>query len=98
MAYASIELQNQTIKIQTVPGSGVIGVFLTNTEPCYYDSSTGHFNSTPMLDGADAHLAFDRLEELKEKLNEFNARRRADIARLNQAANGCTATTPASPI
>jgi hypothetical protein len=38
-----------------------------------------------MLDGADAQLAFDRLEELKEKLNEFNARRRADIARHNQA-------------
>lgn len=85
MAYASIELQNQTIKIQTVPGSGVIGVFLPNTEPCYYDSSTGCFNSTPMLDGSDAHLAFNRLDELKEKLNEFNARRRADIARLNQA-------------
>jgi hypothetical protein len=60
-------------------------VFLTNTEPCYYDSSTGRFNKTPMLDGADTHLAFDRLEELKEKLNEFNARRRADIARHNQA-------------
>jgi hypothetical protein len=85
MAYASIELQNQTIKIQTVPGSGVIGVFLPNTETCYYDYRTGHFNSTPMLDGADAQLAFDRLEELKEKLNEFNARRRANIARHNQA-------------
>jgi hypothetical protein len=85
MAYASIELQNQTIKIQTVPGSGVIGVFLPNTEPCYYDSGTGRFNTTPMLDGSDAPLAFDRLAELKEKLNEFNDRRRAAIARHNQA-------------
>jgi hypothetical protein len=85
MAYASIELQNQTIRIQTVPGSGVIGVYLPNTEPCYYDSGTGRFNTTPMLGVADAHLAFDQLEELKEKLNDFNARRRAAIARLNQA-------------
>jgi hypothetical protein len=85
MAYASIELQNQTIKIQTVPGSGVIGVFLPNTEPCFYDSRTGRFNTTPMLDGSDAQLAFNRLEELKEKLNDFNARRRTAIARHNQA-------------
>jgi hypothetical protein len=85
MAYASIELQNQTIKIQTVPGSGVIGVYLPNTEPCYYDYRTGRFNTTPMLDGSDAPLAFDRLDELKEKLNEFNDRRRAAIARHQQA-------------
>lgn len=97
MAYASIELQNQTIKIQTVPGSGVIGVFLPNTEPCYYDSSTDRFNTTPMLDGSDAQLVFDRLEALKEKLNEFNARGRAAIARLNQVANGYPSMAPASP-
>lgn len=85
MAYASIELQNQTIKIQTVPGSGVVGVFLPNTEPCFYDANSGRFNTAPMLDGSDAELAFDQLEELKEKLNEFNARRKATIARHNQA-------------
>ena len=66
-----------------MPGSGVIGVYMPNTEPCYYDSRTGRFNTTPMLDGSDARLAFDRLDELKEKLNEFNDRRRAAIARYN---------------
>lgn len=85
MAYANIELQKQTIKIQTVPGSSVIRVFLPNTDLCFYNASTGRFNTTPMLDEADAQLAFDRLDELKEKLNDFNARRRAAIARHNQA-------------
>ena len=84
MAYASIELQNQTIKIQTVPGSGVIGVFLPNTEPCFYNPSTGRFNTTPIIDGEEAHLLTDQLEALKQKLNAFDADRKANIARLNQ--------------
>ena len=84
MANANIQLQNQSIKIKTVPGSGLIRVFLPETDNCFYNPASGLFSSAPVPDGATLEMITDRLSELKQKLNEFDAERRAYIARYNQ--------------
>ncbi|WP_194945281.1 hypothetical protein [Limnohabitans sp. DM1] len=47
MAYATIALQNQTLQIQTVPGSGMIKVLLPESAPCFYNPATGLFGTEP---------------------------------------------------
>ena len=84
MAYANIQLQNQSIKIKTVPGSGLIQVFLPETDNCLYNPATGLFNATPIAEGPTPDFVTHDLPELKQKLNEFDANRRAEIARHNK--------------
>lgn len=84
MANATIELQNQSINIQTVPGSGLIRVFLSETGNCFYNPASGLFSTAPVTDGVPLDLITHHLPELKQKLNEFDAQRRAYIARYNQ--------------
>lgn len=84
MANANIQLQNQSIKIKTVPGSGLIQVFLPETDNCFYNPSSGLFSTAPVSAGATMDLVAHHLPELKQKLNEFDANRRAEIARYNQ--------------
>ena len=84
MAHAKIEMQNLSIRLKTMPGSGVIQVLLSDTENCFYNPSTGRFATTPIINGVEAHLLTDHFEELKQKLNAFDADRKANIARLNQ--------------
>jgi hypothetical protein len=84
MANATIQLQNQSINIRTVPGSGLIRVFLPETDNCFYNPTSGLFSTEPVTDGAPLELVTHYLPELTQKLNEFDAQRRADIARYNQ--------------
>ncbi|WP_090142830.1 hypothetical protein [Limnohabitans sp. DM1] len=84
MANATIQLQNQSINIQTVPGSGLIRVILPETDNCFYNPASGLFSAAPIADGTTPDLITHHLPELKQKLNEFDANRRAEIARYNQ--------------
>jgi hypothetical protein len=84
MGNATIQLQDQTIKIKTVPGSGLIQVFLPETDNCFYNPASELFSTAPFSDGATQVLVAHQLPELKQKLNEFDANRRADIARHNK--------------
>ena len=88
MAYATIALQNQTIQIQTVPGSGLIQVFLPESAPCFYNPATGLFSTEPTSEGGTPDLVTQHLPELKQKLNEFDAARRAAIAEANRLSAG----------
>lgn len=88
MANATIQLQNQSINIQTVPGSGLIRVFLAETDNCFYNPASGLFSTAPVSDGATPDFVTHHLPELKQKLNEFDANRRAEIARHNQLSAG----------
>lgn len=88
MAYANIQLQNQSIKIKTVPGSGLIQVFLPKNDNCFYNPSSGLFSTAPVSDGTPLDPFTDHLPELKDKLNEFDAERRAYIARYNRFSAG----------
>ena len=84
MANATIQLQNQSINIQTVPGSGFIRVILPETDNCFYNPASGLFSTEPITAGAPLDLVTHYLPELTQKLNEFDAQRRAYIARYNQ--------------
>ncbi len=88
MAYATIALQNQTIQIQTVPGSGLIQVFLPESAPCFYNPASGLFSAAPSIEGGTPDLVSQHLPELKQKLNEFDAARRAAIAEANRLSAG----------
>ena len=86
MGKATIQLKNQSIKIKikTVPGSGLIQVFLPETDNWFYSPASGLFSTAPVSDGTTSDLVAHHLPELKQKLNEFDANRRAEIARYNQ--------------
>lgn len=88
MANATIELQNQSINIQTVPGSGLIRVFLPEIDNCFYNPASGLFSTAPVTDGHPLELVTHHLPDLKQKLNEFDAERRAYIARYNRFSAG----------
>lgn len=88
MANATIQLQNQSINIQTVPGSGFIRVLLLETDNCFYNPALGLFSTAPVTDGHPFELATQHLPELKQKLNEFDAERRAYIERYNRFSAG----------
>jgi hypothetical protein len=88
MANANIQLQNQSIKIKTVPGSGLIQVFLPETDNCFYNPASGLFTTAPVSAGTTSDLVAHHLPELKKKLNEFDAERRAHIARYNRFSAG----------
>jgi hypothetical protein len=88
MAYATIALQNQTLQIQTVPGSGMIKVLLPESAPCFYNPATGLFNTEPTSEGGTPDLVTQHLPELKQKLNEFDAARRAAIAEAHRLSAG----------
>ncbi len=88
MANATIELQNQSINIQTVPGSGLIRVFLPETDTCFYSPASRVFSTAPVSDRGTPDLVTHHLSELKQKLNEFDANRRAYIARYNRFSAG----------
>lgn len=88
MAYATIALQNQNLQIQTVPGSGMIKVLLPESAPCFYNPATGLFGTEPITGGGTPDLATQNLPELKQKLNEFDAARRAAIAEANRLSAG----------
>ena len=84
MANATIELQNQSIKIQTVPGSGLIRVFLPETDNCFYNPTSGLFSTAPIADGTTPYLVTHHLPELKQKLKEFDENMRAEITQYNR--------------
>ncbi|OYU12817.1 MAG: hypothetical protein CFE38_04175 [Comamonadaceae bacterium PBBC1] len=88
MAYATIALQNQTLQIQTVPGSGMIKVLLPENAPCFYNPATGLFSTEPTSESGTPDLVSQHLPELKQKLNEFDAARRAAIAEANRLSAG----------
>jgi hypothetical protein len=88
MAYANIQLQNQSIKIKTVPGSGLIQVLLPKNDHCFYNPASGLFSTAPVSVGGPLEPDTDHLPELKEKLNEFDSERRAYIARYNRFSAG----------
>ena len=88
MAYATIALQNQTLQIQTVPGSGMIKVLLPETDPCFYNPATGLFGTELTTGGGTPDLVTPLLPDLKQKLNEFDAARRAAIAEANRLSAG----------
>jgi hypothetical protein len=88
MAYANIQLQNQSIKIKTVPGSGFIKVFLPAIQYSFYNPATGLFSTTRPGEGFEPLLREPQLQELKQKLNAFDAERRAYIARYNRFSAG----------
>ena len=56
MGYANIQLQEQTIKIQTVPGSGFIKVFLQAIQNSFYNPATGLFSTTRPDEGFEPLL------------------------------------------
>lgn len=93
MGYANIQLQDQTIKIQTVPGSGFIKVFLPAIQYSFYNPATGLFSTTRPGEGFEPLLREPQLQELKEKLNAFDAERRAYIARYNRFSAGLNSDT-----
>ncbi len=84
MANANIQLQNQSVKIQTVPGSGLIRVFLPEIDNCFYNPASGLFSTTPIKHNKPLDLLTQHLPELKQRLNEFDAKRRAYIAQYNR--------------
>jgi hypothetical protein len=88
MAYATIALHKQTLQIQTVPGSGMIKVLLPESAPCFYNPATGLFNTEPTSEGGTLDLVTQHLPELKQKLNEFDAARRAAIAEAHRLSAG----------
>jgi hypothetical protein len=83
MGYANIQLQEKTIKIQTVPGSGLIKVFLPAIQYSFYNPATGLFSTTRPDEGFEPLLVEPQLQELKQKLNQYDERRRTAIAKLN---------------
>jgi hypothetical protein len=93
MAYANIQLQNQSIKIKTVPGSGFIKVFLPAIQYSFYNPATGLFSTTRPDEGFEPLLCEPQLQELKQKLNAFDAERRAYIARYNRFSAGLNGDT-----
>lgn len=88
MAYATIALQNQTLQIQTVPGSGMIKVLLPESAPCFFNPATGLFSTEPTSESGTPDLVSQHLPELKQKLIEFDATRRAAIAEANRLSAG----------
>jgi hypothetical protein len=80
MGRATIQLQEQTIQIQTVPGSGLIKVFLPAIQYSFYNPATGLFSTTRPGEGFEPLLREPQLQELKQKLNQYDERRRAAIA------------------
>ena len=56
MGYANIQLQEQTIQIQTVPGSGLIKVFLPAIQYSFYNPATGLFSTTRSDEGFEPLL------------------------------------------
>lgn len=88
MGKVNIQLQDQTIEIQIVPGSGFIKVFLPAIQYIFYNPATGLFSTTRPGEGFDPLLREPQLEELKQKLNEFDVARRAAIAAANRLSTG----------
>lgn len=88
MAHANIQLQNHTIQIQTVPGSGLIKVLLPDVQDCFYNPQTGLLSTSPADSDSTPDLIWNHLPELKAKLNEFDAYRRKEIARSNARTSG----------
>lgn len=82
MAHANIQLQNRTILIQTVPGSGLIKVLLPDVQDCYYNPQTGLLSTSPADSDSTPDLLRNHLPELKAALNAYDAQRRAQFARL----------------
>lgn len=87
MGKATIQLQEQTIQIQTVPGSGFIKVFLPAIHYSFYNPATGLFSTSRLGEGFEPLLIEPHLQELKQKLNAFDATRRQAIAEVNQRAS-----------
>lgn len=73
---------------QIVPGSGMIKLLLPETDPCFYNPATGLFGTEPTSEGGTSDLVTQHLPELKQKLNEFDATRRAAIAAANRLSAG----------
>lgn len=88
MGKVNIQLQDQTIEIQTVPGAGFIKVFLPAIQYIFYNPATGLFSTTRPSEGFDPLLREPQLEELKQKLNEFDVARRAAIAAATRLSAG----------
>jgi hypothetical protein len=82
MGKATIQLQDQTLQVQTVPGSSVIKVFLPAIQYSYYNPATGLFSTTRPDEVFVPLMAEPQLQELKQKLNQYDERRRAEIARI----------------
>jgi hypothetical protein len=80
MGKATIQLQDQTLQVQTVPGSSVIKVFLPAIQYSYYNPATGLFSTTSPDEVFVPLLREPQLQELKQKLNQYDERRRAAIA------------------
>lgn len=88
MANANIQLQDQTLQVQTVPGSSVIKVFLPAIQYSYYNPVTGLFSTTRPGEEFEPLLREPQLQELKQKLNQYDAHRRAEIARIKTSKSG----------
>ena len=88
MGYTNIQLQDQTIKIQTVPGSAFIKVFLPAIQYSYYNPATGLFSTTRPDEVFVPLMAEPQLQELKQKLNQYDEHRRAEIARIKLSTFG----------
>jgi len=80
MGKATIQLQDQTLQVQTVPGSSVIKVFLPAIQYSFYNPATGLFSTTRPGEEFEPLLREPQLQELKQKLNQYDAHRRAEIA------------------
>ena len=87
MGKATIQLQDQTLQVKTVPGSSVIKVFLPAIQYSFYNPATGLFSTTRPGEGFEPLLREPQLQELKQKLNAFDATRRQAIAEVNQRAS-----------
>jgi hypothetical protein len=87
MGYANIHLQDQTIKIQTVPGSGFIKVFLPAIQYSFYNPATGLFSTTRPDEVFVPLMAEPQLQELKQQLNAYDAARREAISAANQRSS-----------
>ncbi len=97
MGYANIQLQDQTIKIQTVPGSAFIKVFLPAIQYTFYNPATGLFSTTRPGEGFEPLLREPHLQELKQQLKAYDAARREAIAAARGLATGPSATDIGKP-
>lgn len=88
MANATIQLQNQSINIQTVPGSGLIRVFLAETDNCFYNPASGLFSAAPNADKTTRVLVKNHPSKLKQKLNEFDTNRRESFEKAKRLSPG----------
>ena len=79
---STIQFQGTTAKLQTVPGSSVVGVTLPGDSQRHYNPVTQVFDTAPML--ANTPLAPDSLQALTAELDFFAAERKAHFASLRR--------------